>query len=480
MPSNPSAINAPISGQSIMAPSASSGNLIQVGSTQMTPEMFAERTTEIKGDYATALGDVNERFNELAANIAEIQNGISQQITQTQAVASASYNELVSSLNKQVANIQHAQNMQVGTAASQLDAMLSTGQFGGNVYRAQQVYSMNLTSVIASSMQTIANVTLQYRGAAEQLRVQASQQTLASYIQGASVVLGAVVDLAKTYAMVRADLTINRNNQMNQVFQFRVQQDISNRDRDAQVNVEKMRIEANKLMAQWQIDASMNETILNISLQDRRIEAEKLISDRNNQVKIQLTNMEMDFQREQSKLGRELQTYLTKMDIDTRKYIAIRQQDMERELGLLQIESVREARREQMEHELKIESARLGQQYDLAAMQADLQMSQFNQQMALSKEQYKDSLAAQAKDERIMGDFMATLDAESAAYSAQNKAIMDRMASYFVNQSGVEVKPASRGGGEKAQTNGFVYSLNGKQQSLTFDSKAGKYSQPKE
>ena len=100
--------------------------------------------------------------------------------------------------------------------------MMASGQFGGNVYRAQQVYSANMTNIIGQSMKVVADISLQYRQAAEQQRLTFSHQQLNSYIQASSVVMGSMIDMAKSYAMIRADMTVNKNNSLTQILQLKI------------------------------------------------------------------------------------------------------------------------------------------------------------------------------------------------------------------------------------------------------------------
>jgi len=346
---------------------------VQVGGVQMDQAMYDNRVGEVRGDYASALSDINSKFADLSANIQTIQNGISGEISSNKRVARNAYNGMMSELSNQITNIQHVQNVQVTQSASQLDSMLASGQFGGNVYRSQQVFAMNMSNIISSSMKNVSDVALQYRTSAEQLQNQYSAQQLSAYMNGAGIVLGAMTDLAKTYAMVRSDLTVNKNNQLNDLYKVKTNLDIANAQMATNERIATMQADVQKLVTQWQIDASYRETQLKIELQDRQIASAELIAQRNNELQRDLANQKDKLQRDLQSYDSRIQKELQTAEIAYKKDSQEKQLALQRELGIADLN----VKYTQIEESARINAAR--QKAEDRQAQA---MNDFNQQMS--------------------------------------------------------------------------------------------------
>jgi hypothetical protein len=288
--------------------------IVNVSGVEMSETVYQARMGEVRGDYASALDDISTKFTDLEATIGDIEAGINMELAQNRDLSQQVYQRMTGEMNTQITNIRNAQNMQVTQSASQLDAMLASGQFGGNVYRSQQVYAMNMSNIIGAAMQNVATVSLQYTQATESLQAEYSAQQLTGYIQGANLIVGAMTDLAKTYAMVRSDLTLGKNKQLNDVMNIKAEYDISNATLQQQEYLTTMQVSAQKLMAQWQIDASYRETSMKIDLSDRqRVSAERIAANNNS------------VQRDLAALNDRLQRDLQKYDISFRKDMQARE-----------------------------------------------------------------------------------------------------------------------------------------------------------
>jgi hypothetical protein len=391
-------------------------NVIQFGGIQMNDTLYATRMSDIRSDYASALSDINSQFVNLEGQIGELQAGISAELAANQELSMQSYERMIGDMERQITNINNAQNMQVTNTASQLDSMLASGQFGGNVYRSQQVYTMNMQNIIGTAMANVANVSLQYRQATEQLQATYNAQHLQGYIQGASIVMGAMSDLAKTYAMVRSDLTINKNNQINQVMEIKAQYDIANAQLQMQEYLTTMEIEARKLMTQWQLDASMQETLLKIELEDRRITSSELIAARNNETQLSIASMNDKLQRDLTKYNQKLQLTLQERDLDFKRWQTDLQVRVQENLGIGQINlGYAQASAQQYQ---------AAKQYDLQSQQLAAQTDQFNQQFAITSAQF-------LQEQQIVDQFMGAINSGSQQWNMMMEGIQGMAASFF-------------------------------------------------
>lgn len=218
---------------------------------------FTGQLSNIRSDYASALSDIDTQFSNISAELASAKSGILSEINLSKQLSDNAYKTIAADMNDMVTNLEHSQTLQVSQAASQLDAMSGSGQFGGNVYRSQQVYSMNMSNIITASQTAISEATLQYRIANESLQQQYNAQQMNSYIQGVLAITSASVDAAKTYAMIRADVTTSKNAALNQVLSVMSQYSTTVQGIQSSERVSMAQIEAQKLMAAVQNSATM-------------------------------------------------------------------------------------------------------------------------------------------------------------------------------------------------------------------------------
>jgi hypothetical protein len=67
-------------------------------------------------------------------------------------------------LNEQITNMKTSYQSQVAVQAKQLDALMGTGAFGGNTFRAQQAYQASMNQLMGQALGQIAQTTLTAEG----------------------------------------------------------------------------------------------------------------------------------------------------------------------------------------------------------------------------------------------------------------------------------------------------------------------------
>lgn len=392
-------------------------------------QYLQDRTNQIRSDYAASITQIDDQFSKLASNIKQAQAGITQQINQNAAAGAASYNKMMTDFNSQITNIRNAQQVQVSATASQLDSMMASGQFGGNVYRAQQVYSMNMSNVISQSMSAIADITLQYRSSAENLKLQYNSQNLSAFISGATSILGATVEMAKSYAMITSEMNVQKNNQLNQIVELRAQMDMAERQLAVEKLIAERANEVQMLVTQWQIDADMKMTQWKIDLEDRQIAANERMAKWSNDTQIKIESMREAHNLEMQDLQSKLEINIRSSELDAQKYMARLSARTQLELGSMDNETRKWlARVESGLQERQIAFAESQFAYSADAEQREIEWSK----MMASKKSAAIDLAAKAeadmlnnmiKAEEVAGDSYVTqmdMVRESVAKDMEN------------------------------------------------------------
>lgn len=361
-------------------------------------QYLQDRTLQIRNDYAASIAQIDDQFSKLATNIKQAQAGITQQINQNAAAGAASYNKMMTDFRSQITNIRNAQQVQVSATASQLDSMTASGQFGGNVYRAQQVYSMNMSNVISQSMATIADITLQYRSSAENLKLEYNSQNLSAFVSGATSILGATVEMAKSYAMITSEMNIQKNQQLNSIVELRAQMDMAERRLAVEKLISDRANEVQMLVTQWQIDADMKMTQWKIDLEDRQIAANERIAKWSNDTQIKIESMREAHNLEVQDLQSKLEIDIRSKEIDAQKYMARLDARTKLELGSIDYETRMWLAKVQAgvdERQMALEEAQFA--YSSEAEQKEIEWSK----MMLSKETAATDLAAKAEAEML-------------------------------------------------------------------------------
>jgi stress-induced morphogen len=360
-------------------------------------QYLQDRTNQIRSDYAASITQIDDQFSKLASNIKQAQDGITQQINKNAAAGAASYNKMMTDFNSQITNIRNAQQVQVSATASQLDSMMASGQFGGNVYRAQQVYSMNMSNVISQSMSAIADITLQYRSSAENLKLQYNSQNLSAFISGATSILGATVEMAKSYAMITSEMNVQKNNQLNQIVELRAQMDMAERQLAVQKLIAERANEVQMLVTQWQIDADMKMTQWKIDLEDRQIAANERIAKWSNDTQIKIESMREAHNLEMQDLQSKLEINIRSSELDAQKYMERLRARTQLELGSIDNETKKWLARVESglkERQIALEESQFA--YSADAEQREFELKE--RQIALEESQFAYSADAEQRE----------------------------------------------------------------------------------
>lgn len=387
-------------------------------------QYLQERTLQIRNDYAASIAQIDDQFSKLATNIKQAQAGITQQINQNAAAGAASYNKMMTDFRSQITNIRNAQQVQVSATASQLDSMTASGQFGGNVYRAQQVYSMNMSNVISQSMATIADITLQYRSSAENLKLQYNSQNLSAFISGATSILGATVEMAKSYAMITSEMNVQKNQQLNQIVELRAQMDMAERRLAVEKLISDRANEVQMLVTQWQIDADMKMTQWKIDLEDRQIAANERMAKWSNDTQIKIESMREAHNLEMQDLQSKLEIDIRSKEIDAQKYMARLSARTQLELGSIDQETRMWLAKVQAgveERQMALYEAQFA--YSSEAEQREIEWSK----MMLSKKTAAIDLAAKAEAD-MMNNMIKAKEVAGENYATELDNVKDMVA----------------------------------------------------
>ena len=276
-----------------------------VGSTEPQQATFdvQARVDEVKVDYAKSMESVNSNFADLQTSITQINAGIKEAITNNQTIGQDSFDRYETDMREQLTNIQNSMNVQVTQAASQVDSLVGSGAFGGNVFRSQQVFSKNVSSVIANGMKNIADVTLAYRNAAEQTMHAYASDELNAILTGSQIILNATVDMVKTRALIDVDLAKNRNQQIIALYGISADVEKYNAGLRSQEMLTRMQVRA-KLVMNNNNNLAQTERV-EMQMAERRFEVEESSRIAEAQLKesVGLKKLDMNYSMQAAKIG---------------------------------------------------------------------------------------------------------------------------------------------------------------------------------
>lgn len=179
----------------------------EVPSVNIDVAYLSELETELNLNFNAANREVDAMFGELKSQLDLTSNEMKAELNEFKLIGDSAYNKIQGDFNRVITGIRNGQQMQVLRSAMQLDSVIASGQFGGNVYRAQQTYSMNISNAIASANELAAKLTLDFTVVAEQFRLQARSTYLDNMAKINDIILSAQTQLVTSHATIKADLS---------------------------------------------------------------------------------------------------------------------------------------------------------------------------------------------------------------------------------------------------------------------------------